>query len=73
MTGPENGKSSKLAQDKPARESADAEARTCVQCGKPAVHTYRPFCSRRCADIDLARWLGGRYAIAAKPEIDDED
>jgi endogenous inhibitor of DNA gyrase (YacG/DUF329 family) len=27
------------------------------------VHDYRPFCSRRCADVDLARWLGGVYAI----------
>jgi len=28
-----------------------------------SVKNYRPFCSRRCADIDLGRWLGGTYAI----------
>jgi endogenous inhibitor of DNA gyrase (YacG/DUF329 family) len=31
---------------------------------------YRPFCSRRCADVDLQRWLAGRYAVAA---VEDED
>jgi hypothetical protein len=33
---------------------------------------YRPFCSRRCADVDLQRWLSGRYAIAGRPEEDQE-
>ncbi|HXM31701.1 MAG TPA: DNA gyrase inhibitor YacG [Xanthobacteraceae bacterium] len=41
-------------------------------CGKPAVHEFRPFCSKRCADIDLHRWLAGVYAIPLK-EDDDED
>jgi uncharacterized protein len=35
----------------------------CPICGKPAVLEYRPFCSRRCADIDLNRWLVGAYAF----------
>jgi endogenous inhibitor of DNA gyrase (YacG/DUF329 family) len=35
--------------------------------GEPQEHAYRPFCSKRCADIDLARWLDGRYAIAGAP------
>jgi endogenous inhibitor of DNA gyrase (YacG/DUF329 family) len=35
----------------------------CPTCRKPAVHEHRPFCSKRCADIDLARWLGGRFVI----------
>ncbi len=35
---------------------------------------YRPFCSKRCADIDLGRWLTGGYAIPGKPEqAEDED
>ena len=29
------------------------------------VHDYRPFCSKRCADVDLSKWLGGDYAIPA--------
>jgi hypothetical protein len=38
------------------------------------VQRYHPFCSVRCADIDLGRWLGGRYAIpAAEPGEDDEE
>lgn len=44
----------------------------CPLCGKPRVMAYRPFCSKRCADVDLHRWLGGAYAVAATPE-DDED
>ena len=41
----------------------------CPICGKPTVADYRPFCSRRCADVDLQRWLSGRYAVPAQ---DDE-
>lgn len=37
----------------------------CATCGKPATQRYRPFCSRRCADADLGRWLNGSYAIPA--------
>jgi uncharacterized protein len=39
----------------------------CPICGKPAAEDHRPFCSRRCADIDLGRWLGGRYAVPGEP------
>lgn len=35
----------------------------CPICGKDAVPRYRPFCSKRCADIDLGRWLTGSYVI----------
>ncbi|NKX43981.1 DNA gyrase inhibitor YacG [Roseicyclus persicicus] len=38
---------------------------TCPICGKETAPSYRPFCSRRCADVDLARWLTGAYAIPA--------
>ncbi len=48
------------------------EARPCPICGAPSTHQHRPFCSRRCADVDLARWLNGRYAIPAR-ETDDDD
>ncbi len=43
----------------------------CPICKKPAVAAYKPFCSKRCADIDLHRWLSGGYAIPAV-EIDDD-
>jgi uncharacterized protein len=46
----------------------------CPICGKPSVQRYHPFCSIRCADVDLNRWLGGRYAIpAAEPGEEDEE
>ena len=35
----------------------------CPICGKPPAEKHRPFCSRRCADLDLGRWLKGAYAI----------
>jgi len=44
----------------------------CPMCREPATDAYRPFCSKRCADIDLGRWLDGRYAIAGYAD-DDED
>lgn len=35
---------------------------------------YRPFCSKRCADIDLGKWLTGNYAIpAAEEDSEDEE
>ena len=40
----------------------------CPVCGKPALALLSPFCSRRCADIDLGRWLKGGYAIPGRPE-----
>jgi uncharacterized protein len=55
-----------------APEHSIAPASPCPICGKPAVHEFRPFCSKRCADIDLHRWLAGVYAIPLKEE-DDED
>jgi hypothetical protein len=39
----------------------------CPICGKPAADAFKPFCSRRCADIDLGRWLKGGYAIPGAP------
>jgi endogenous inhibitor of DNA gyrase (YacG/DUF329 family) len=46
--------------------------RLCPICGKPTVEAYRPFCSKRCADVDLARWLRGDYAIPATASEEDE-
>ena len=44
---------------------------TCPICGKEAQDRYRPFCSRRCSDVDLGRWLTGSYVIAGPEEEDD--
>jgi uncharacterized protein len=48
--------------------------RPCPICGKPAVEQFKPFCSKRCADIDLNRWLSGAYVIPARDdEAEDDD
>ena len=48
--------------------------RPCPICGKPSTQAHHPFCSARCADIDLNRWLSGSYVIPAEsmPEEDDD-
>ena len=46
--------------------------RPCPICGKPADEAHRPFCSRRCAQVDLHRWISGSYAVPVVEE-DDED
>lgn len=49
-------------------------ARKCPVCSAPRVEAFRPFCSKRCADIDLHRWLAGAYAIpAVEQELSDDD
>jgi hypothetical protein len=47
-------------------------AAACPICGKPRAPQFRMFCSKRCADIDLNRWLKGVYAVPVT-ELDDED
>ena len=39
------------------------KGRKCPVCGKSADVEMRPFCSKRCADLDLSHWLGGTYRI----------
>lgn len=53
---------------------------SCPICKKDTDPKYRPFCSRRCADVDLGRWLNESYAIPApegeedgRPGLEDED
>jgi endogenous inhibitor of DNA gyrase (YacG/DUF329 family) len=41
----------------------------CPICGEPMQPRYRPFCSKRCADVDLARWFNGAYAIPAEETV----
>jgi endogenous inhibitor of DNA gyrase (YacG/DUF329 family) len=53
-----------------SRTTAPERTKPCVVCGKPQVERLRPFCSRRCADVDLHRWLSGAYAL---PALEDED
>ncbi len=45
----------------------------CPVCKRLTAEAYRPFCSKRCADVDLGRWLMGTYAIAGGNSDADED
>jgi len=46
-------------------------AAKCPICGKPGVPGHRPFCSKRCADIDLGRWLKEGYRVPTDEAPDD--
>jgi uncharacterized protein len=48
-------------------------ATSCPICGKPVVDELRPFCSRRCADVDLGRWLTEQYRIPGTLSEADEE
>lgn len=53
-----------------------AAGKACPICGRPETAETKPFCSKRCADVDLSRWLGGVYRIESgdKPDRNpDED
>ena len=45
---------------------------SCPICRKETVQAYRPFCSKRCADVDLARWMSGSYAVPSQREEDQD-
>ncbi|KQP30639.1 hypothetical protein ASF49_14160 [Methylobacterium sp. Leaf104] len=52
------------------RRAGPSKPDPCPICGKPPEAAFVPFCSARCADIDLGRWLTDRYVI---PTAEDED
>lgn len=53
-------------------EADHSRGSACPICGKPMVEAYRPFCSKRCADIDLNRWLSGVYAVPVTEDADED-
>jgi endogenous inhibitor of DNA gyrase (YacG/DUF329 family) len=48
-------------------------AAKCPICGKEGAQVYRPFCSKRCADIDLGRWLKESYRVPTEKAAADDD
>jgi endogenous inhibitor of DNA gyrase (YacG/DUF329 family) len=44
----------------------------CPICGKPAVEASKPFCSERCRDVDLNRWLSGSYVVPGRKDEDED-
>jgi uncharacterized protein len=61
-----------MAKDAAKAGAAGKQAKPCPICGKPAIASAKPFCSDRCRDVDLNRWLSGSYAIPAR-EGEEED
>ena len=56
----------------PAKRSKKRSVKPCPICGKPSTEASRPFCSERCRDVDLNRWLSNSYSIPGRKD-DDED
>ncbi len=50
----------------------DGVRRRCPICSAETVHRFRPFCSKRCADIDLGRWMKGNYRVPTDEAPDGE-
>jgi endogenous inhibitor of DNA gyrase (YacG/DUF329 family) len=46
---------------------------SCPICSKDTLQKYRPFCSKRCADLDLGKWMTGAYAVPSQGEDDAEE
>lgn len=55
-----------------SEQQPNDKERKCAICGKPQDPAFRPFCSKRCADIDLGRWLKEGYAIPGGEPPPDE-
>jgi uncharacterized protein len=53
--------------------SGQETGKPCPICGKPALEASQPFCSGRCRDVDLNRWLSNSYVIPAKDDDEDAD
>jgi hypothetical protein len=49
-------------------QKAPVKTRPCPICRKPSLAPWRPFCSKRCADVDLGRWLGEVYRVPVRGE-----
>jgi hypothetical protein len=69
---PKNPASSGKDSGEPGPSQNRSSAKPCPVCGKPAQEATKPFCSPRCRDVDLNRWLSGSYVIPGKPDADED-
>ena len=68
----------KDSMSKPSAEPSMTASRVCPICNRPLSEEtqavrFRPFCSRRCADVDLGRWLKGAYTIPAVESAEETE
>ena len=62
------------AADKAVNAGKVVKVHKCLICGKLTDNAkYRPFCSKRCADIDLGTWFAEGYVIEGKAPVDEEE
>lgn len=61
-----------MTEGKPVEKVVPLKRARCPICRKPAEARWRPFCSKRCADIDLGRWLNESYSIPTQDEPNDD-
>ena len=54
------------------KDPAKGKAKPCPICGKSATEASHPFCSERCRDVDLNRWLSNSYAIPGRKDEDED-
>jgi uncharacterized protein len=62
----------KAAAKAAAKGAAKRLAKKCPICGKPATKASKPFCSERCRDVDLNRWLSGSYVVPGRKDEDED-
>jgi endogenous inhibitor of DNA gyrase (YacG/DUF329 family) len=55
------------------KEAGKETGKPCPICGKPAREASLPFCSGRCRDVDLNRWLSNSYVVPGKDDDEDAD
>jgi len=60
------------ARPKKSTGSGKRSAKKCPICGKPATEASKPFCSERCRDVDLNRWLSDAYVIPGGKDKDED-
>lgn len=65
-------RSDKLVNLEQVNEKQQVKDLVCPQCGKVTQHKYRPFCSQRCSQLDLGRWLNEEFRMPVV-EYDDID
>jgi endogenous inhibitor of DNA gyrase (YacG/DUF329 family) len=72
VSGEDRSRASSQPPQPPGTPEKPQPPKACPVCGKPATKEHDPFCSKRCAQIDLNRWLSGTYVIPGK-KIEEED
>ncbi|MCO6414856.1 DNA gyrase inhibitor YacG [Siccirubricoccus sp. KC 17139] len=61
-----------------ADEPPKRPPRPCPVCGTPTGERdpegrFRPFCSARCRQVDLGRWLAGDYVVPGEAVAEEEE